>query len=124
MKPAQYFALIIGIFYIALGVAGLLPNALETAEAANLTVDPDVAPSFGYLFGILPVNNLSSSINLLIGLAGVLAAIALDSSRVFSGLLGIIMALGAVLGLLPFANTLFGLTPLFSYQTERKLTRR
>ena len=113
MKSAQYFALVIGIIYFVLGVAGLLPNALETAEAANLTVDPDVVPSFGYLFGILPVNNLSSSINLLIGLAGVLAAIALDSSRVFSGLLGIIMTLGAILGLIPFANTLFGLTPLF-----------
>jgi len=113
MKPAQYFALTIGIIYVVLGIAGLLPNALETAEATNLAVDPDLRVGFGYLFGILPVNNLSSGINLIIGLTGMVAAIALDSSRAFSGLLGILMTLGAILGLIPFANTLFGLTPLF-----------
>ncbi len=113
MKSTQYFTLTFGVIYLVLGILGLIPNAIETIDSANLTVDPDLNATFSYLLGILPVNNLSSGINLLLGLTGIATAIALDSARAFSGLLGIIMTAGAVLGLIPYADTLFGLTPLF-----------
>ena len=42
-----------------------------------------------------------------------MAAISLDSSRFFSGQLGIYYAALALLGVIPFAKTVFGLFPLF-----------
>jgi hypothetical protein len=38
----------------------------------------------------------------------------LSGAIVFNRIFAILYAAGAILGLLPFTNTLFGLTPLFS----------
>jgi hypothetical protein len=115
MKPAQYFALSSGIFYLILGIFGLLPNVIQGIPSANLTVDPDVTLNFDYLFGVLPTNNMSSSISAIIGISGIVTAFSLGSARAFSGLLGVLMTVGTVMGLIPFAQTFFGLTPLFGF---------
>lgn len=116
MKAAQRFSLFIGIAYTVMGFMGLIPAFIAQpasldAAASNL----EVVSGFGYLMGLFPVNAAHSIIHIATGLIGIAASIALDSSRFFAGQLGIYYTILAVLGLVPFANTFFGLFPLYGF---------
>jgi hypothetical protein len=63
--------------------------------------------------GLFPVNTPHNIIHIATGLLGIVASISLDSSRLFSGQLGIYYTTLAVLGLVPVANTFFGLFPIY-----------
>ncbi|MGF1497186.1 MAG: DUF4383 domain-containing protein [Elainellaceae cyanobacterium] len=113
MKAGQYFALIAGIGLFIIGALGFVPGAVKLADPANLTVDPSSSIRFGYLLGLFPVNHLLSSLQIMVGVIGILTSIALDGSRYYARFLGIFYGIFAALGLIPFARTAFGLTPLF-----------
>ena len=70
-------------------------------------------PGFGYIFGVFPTNYFHNAIGILVGVWGIAAFTSLSGSIVFNRIFAILYAAGGILGLLPFANTLFGLTPLF-----------
>ncbi|MBD2064648.1 DUF4383 domain-containing protein [Funiculus sociatus GB2-A5] len=113
MKAGQKFALIIGIFFFLCGVMGFIP-----AFVKEPTVTPDVAnlgftTGYGYLLGIFPINVLHNIVHLVVGLLGILASISLDSSRLYSGLLGIFYGLLTVMGLIPATQSTLGLIPIF-----------
>jgi hypothetical protein len=62
---------------------GFIPGLMERPEAT--TAMPAVFDGgFGYLLGIFPVNVFNNIAYIIMGLAGILASIALDSSRVYS----------------------------------------
>lgn len=114
MKAAQRFALIIGIVYLAIGLLGFIPALVSQSGAMPPSIEKlGVVSGFGYLMGLFPVNTPHNIIHLVTGLVGIVASIALDSSRLFSGQLGIYYTTLAVLGLVPVANTFFGLFPLY-----------
>jgi cellulose synthase/poly-beta-1,6-N-acetylglucosamine synthase-like glycosyltransferase len=108
ISAIRFGALSLGLLFLLLGLAGFLP-AFVTHPEINAT---DV-PGFGYLFGVFPTNYFHNAIGILVGLWGIAAFTSLTGSIVFNRIFAILYALGAILGLLPFANTLFGLTPLF-----------
>nr|WP_216670656.1 DUF4383 domain-containing protein [Microcoleus asticus] len=66
-----------------------------------------------YIFGVFLTNYFHNAIGILVGVWGMAAFTSLSGSIVFNRIFAILYAAGAILGLLPFANTLFGLTPLF-----------
>ena len=70
-------------------------------------------PGFGYIFGVFPTNYFHNAIGILVGVWGIAAFTSITGAIVFNRIFAILYAAGAILGLLPFANTLFGLTPLF-----------
>lgn len=111
MKPTQYFALTIGIIYLIMGVMGGSSTFVQPA------IDPDstnvVVTGYGNLLGLFPVNSAHNVVHLLIGVVGIVASIALDSSRLYSGALSIFYGLLAIMGLVPIASSTFGLIPLF-----------
>lgn len=114
MKAAQRFALIIGIVYLTIGILGFIPAIVSQSGAMPPSIEKlGVVSGFGYLMGLFPVNTPHNIIHLVTGLLGIVASIALDSSRLFSGQLGIYYTTLAVLGLVPVANTFFGLFPLY-----------
>ncbi|MEP0902575.1 DUF4383 domain-containing protein [Leptolyngbya subtilissima] len=114
MKAAQRFALIIGIFYLTIGILGFIPALVSQSGAMPPSIEKlGVVSGFGYLMGLFPINTPHNIIHLVTGLLGIVASIALDSSRLFSGQLGIYYTTLAVLGLVPVANTFFGLFPLY-----------
>ncbi len=114
MKAAQRFALIIGIFYLTIGILGFIPALVSQSGAMPPSIEKlGVVSGFGYLMGLFPVNTPHNIIHLVTGLLGIVASIALDSSRLFSGQLGIYYTTLTVLGLVPVANTFFGLFPLY-----------
>ena len=109
----RYFALVLGIVYVLIGILGFLPFALQTppAGAPDLAVDS----LYGYLIGLFPVNILHTIVHLAIGLWGILAYRGFDSSRTYARSIAVIFGLLTVMGLIPGLNTTFGLIPLFSH---------
>ncbi len=107
------FALILGIIYLVVGIAGFVPPLLRepAAAAPNLTVNT----LQGYLLGLFPVNILHTLFHLAIGIWGVVAARRLGASVLYARSLAIIYGVLAVMGLIPNLNTVFGLLPLYGH---------
>lgn len=103
----RYFALVLGIIYLLVGVMGLIPGLVQPA-ATGATVDV----LNGNLLGIFPVNIVHTLVHLVIGLWGIIAYRSYDSSRTFSRVVGVLFIILFIMGLIPGLNTLFGLAPL------------
>lgn len=103
----RFSALSLGLLFLLLGLAGYVPAFVAPSENATYTV------GFGYLFGIFPTNYFHNAIGILVGVWGIAAFNSLSGAIVFNRIFAIVYAAGAVLGLLPLTNTLFGITPLF-----------
>lgn len=116
MKAAQKFSLIIGAAYLLMGIIGFIPAFVTEAAGVPPTISNlGVMSGYGYLMNLFPTNTPHNIIHIVTGLIGILASISLDSARLFSGQLGIYYSVLAVLGVIPIANTFFGLFPLFGY---------
>lgn len=107
------FALILGIIYLVVGIAGFLPPLL-TAPAADA---PRLAVNSlqGYLLGLFPVNILHTLFHLAIGIWGLVAARRLGAAVTYSRSIAIIYGVLTVMGLIPNLNTVFGLLPLHGH---------
>jgi hypothetical protein len=113
MKPGQYFALITGTLFVAIGIAGFFPELVSPAA-----VDPDTAGlgtlnGYGDLFGLFPINVLHNLVHLTVGVLGLLASITLSSSRLYAGVLALFYGALAVMGLLPPTQASLGFIPIF-----------
>jgi len=114
MRAGQIFALITGILYLAAGLMGFLPGFVSPADVVPVVANRiGTDAGYGYLLGIFPINGLHNLVNLLVGIGGIGAAIALDSSRSYARFLAVFYGLLTIMGLIPYANTTFGLIPIF-----------
>ncbi len=109
----RYFALIIGIVYLLIGLLGFLPGltASPPAGAPPLAVDA----GYGYLLGLFPINILHNLVHLAVGAWGLAAYRSYPSARGFSRGLAVFYGLLTILGLFPVLNTTFGLIPIFGH---------
>lgn len=107
------FALILGIIYLVVGIAGFIPPLLRApaAEAPQLAVNAFQ----GYLLGLFPVNILHTLFHLAIGIWGLAAARRLSASVTYARSVAIIYGVLTVMGLIPNLNTVFGLLPLHGH---------
>ncbi len=112
MKAGQYFSLISGIFFLALGIMGMLPAFVDYIDVTSRASDA-YGIAYGYIGGVIPTNGIHNFIRIVVGLLGIAASISLDSSRIYSRGIAITYGLFAIMGLIPFANTFFGTVPLF-----------
>ncbi len=112
MKPGQLFALIIGVLFLSAGIMGFIPAFVKEPVAGHGVVDMFDA-GFGYLMGIFPINTLHNMVHLSVGLLGLWSSLGLGASRIYCRVLAFFYGLLALMGLLPFANTTFGLIPIF-----------
>lgn len=103
----RYTALSLGLLFLLLGLAGFVPGFV--APSLDFTSEP----GFGYIFGVFPTNYFHNAIGILVGVWGIAAFTSLSGAIVFNRIFAILYAAAVILGLLPFTNTLFGLTPLF-----------
>ena len=104
------FALIFGIAFLGIGIAGFVPGLLSPPHT-----HPDVAveQNFGYVFGLFPANILHHLTHILFGVWGLLAYRSLSGARVYAKAVAVAYAVLAVMGLIPGLNSTFGLIPLF-----------
>lgn len=105
------FALIFGIVFLAVGIAGFIPGL----TAQHTHPDVRVESGMGLLFGLFPVNVLHNLVHVLFGLWGLAAAKSIPAARVYGKTTAIAYALLTVMGLVPAANlhTTFGLVPIY-----------
>ena len=107
------FALVFGIAYLAAGVLGLVPAALQPPPAGAPSTSFGVL--YGYLLGLFPVNVLHTAVHLAIGLWGIAAWSGALSALTYARSLALLYGLLAVMGMVPGLNTLFGLIPLHGH---------
>lgn len=101
-------ALLFGIVFLAVGIAGFVPGLASPATHEGLTMTHGSA----MLLGLFPVNVLHNVVHLLFGVWGLAAYRSVGGSIGYFRAVAVIYALLTVLGLLPQTNTLFGLVPL------------
>ena len=105
------FALLYGIVFLIVGVAGFIPGLLTSPHAGHppLAVDS----GYGQLFGLFPVNVLHNVVHLAFGVWGLVAFRNAASAVTYAKGVAIIYAVLMVAGFIPGLQTLFGLVPLF-----------
>ena len=101
-------ALVFGIVFTLVGIAGFIPSLVQPA-----TEHMDVGMNHGLLLGIFPVNTAHNAVHILFGLWGLAASRSLGGARSYFQAVGVIYILLAILGLLPQTNTTFGLIPIY-----------
>lgn len=113
MKPTQYFALAVGIMFTLVGIAGFIPGLVQPPIADPHAVNLGVTTGYGYLMGLFPINLLHNIVHLTVGILGIFASIALDSSRLYSGVLALFYGILVLFGLFPPTQSMLGLIPIF-----------
>ncbi len=108
----RYFALVYGIVFLLVGIAGFIPG-LKTPMDMDVRLAID--GTSGRLLGLFPVNSLHNIVHLAFGVWGVVAYRTFPAARVYGRSVAIIYAVLTIMGLIPVLNTAFGLVPLYSH---------
>jgi hypothetical protein len=113
MSMLRRFALVFGIVFLAVGLAGFIPGM----TAPHTHPDVGVTAGLGLLFGLFPVNVLHNLAHVLFGAWGLLAARTDGASRAYGKGVAIGYGLLTVMGLLTPMNlhTVFGLVPIYGH---------
>jgi hypothetical protein len=108
----RYFALVFGIIYLIVGLAGLIPGlVIRTPDLPPIAIET----LYGRLFGLFPVNILHTLVHLVLGAWGIAAYRAFRDSKLYARSMAIIFGILFLIGIIPAINTLFGLAPLFGH---------
>lgn len=108
----RYFALVYGIVFLAIGIAGFIPGLVAPPQP---TADVAAETGFGRLFGLFPVNWLHNLVHIAFGIWGLAAYRAFSQARLYARSVAVIYAVLAIMGLIPVLNTTFGLIPLYGH---------
>lgn len=107
------FALIYGIVFLLVAIAGFIPGLVMPFEAEH----PELAveSGAGRLFGLFPVNVLHNLVHGVFGVWGLLAWRSVSGSVTYARAVAIIYAVFVIMGLIPGLQTTFGLIPLYGH---------
>jgi uncharacterized protein DUF4383 len=108
----RYFALVYGIVFLLVGIAGFIPG-LKTP--LDMDVHLFIDGTSGRLLGLFPINSLHNLVHLAFGVWGIVAYRTFLASRVYGRSVAIIYAVLTIMGLIPILKTVFGLVPLYSH---------
>ena len=100
------FALIFGIVFIAVGIAGFVPQLLQGPEGGDMG-------DHQMLLGLFAVNPLHNAVHILFGLWGLAASRSAGGAVTYARGVAIIYAVLAIAGLVPATADGFGLVPLW-----------
>jgi hypothetical protein len=103
------FALLFGIVFLAVGVAGFVPGLVQPLHPDH----PPVDFNGGQLLGLFPINLLHNIVHVLFGLWGLLASRSIGGSVGYARAVALVYAVLTVAGFIPNLNAMFGLVPLY-----------
>lgn len=103
------FALIYGVAFLVVGVAGFVPALVTMPDMAT------AEGAHGRLFGLFPVNTLHNLVHVIFGIWGLAAYRMLNLARPYAITVAVVYAVLAVMGLVPGLSTAFGLVPLYGH---------
>lgn len=104
------FALIFGIVFLAVGVAGFVPQLVQAPEGGAMNMG---GQDMGMLLGMFPVNLYHNIVHLLFGLWGIAASRSAGGSLTYARGVAIIYLVLAICGFIPSLDTLGGMVPLY-----------
>lgn len=108
----RYFALVLGLMFIVVGVAGFVPALLTMPPGDHhLTV---TGPGHGMLLGLFHVNVVHNLVHVMFGVFGVGAYLTFAHARLYARVVAISYAILVIFGLCPieYVNTLWGIVPV------------
>lgn len=107
------FALIYGIVFLAVAIAGFIPGLTVPHSHPDVTL----TAGMGLVLGLFPVNVLHNLAHAAFGVWGLVAARTPGAARLYARAVAIAYALLAVMGLIPALRlyTSFGLVPLYGH---------
>jgi hypothetical protein len=105
------FALVFGIAFLAIGIAGFIPGLTTPPHPQH----PELAVDAGYgqALGLFPVNVIHNIVHILFGIWGLLSYKTLGAAKGYAKGVAIIYFVLMIAGFIPGLNTMFGLVPLF-----------
>jgi uncharacterized protein DUF4383 len=104
------FALIFGIVFLAVGIAGFVPQLVQAPEGGAMNMG---GQDMGMLLGMFPVNMYHNIVHLLFGLWGLAASRSAAGSVMYARGVAIIYLVLAIAGFIPSLDTLGGMVPLY-----------
>ena len=109
----RYFALVYGIVFLVIGVAGFIPGFLAPLDPQH----PELALSAGEgrLFGLFPINVLHNLVHIIFGIWGIAVWRSIPRAVMYAKSVAVIYAVFVVMGIIPFLRTTFGLVPLYGH---------
>jgi hypothetical protein len=113
MTGTRRFALLFGIVFLLVGIAGFIPGVTQP----HTHPDVMVTAGMGLVLGLFPVNVLHNLAHLLFGVWGLFAATSDAQARVYGKIVAIAYAVLGVMGLITAFNlhTAFGFVPLYGH---------
>ena len=102
------FAMIFGVVFILVGIAGFVPALVQPADGGAMMIG-----GHSILLGLFPVNTLHNIVHLLFGLWGLAASRSAGGAVNYARGVAIIYALFAIAGLIPATSDGFGYVPLY-----------
>ena len=104
------FALIYGLVFALVGIAGFIPALVTPHDAAghDLTIEQGA----GDLLGLFPVNVLHNIVHLAFGVWGLAVYRNTNAAIGYARSVAVIYAVFVVMGFIPRLDTVFGLVPL------------
>jgi hypothetical protein len=111
-RHIRYFALVYGIVFLLVGIAGFVPGLVAPPEEGR---DLAIATGFGRLFDLFPVNVLHNLVHVAFGIWGIAAYRTFSASRTYARAVAVIYGVLTVMGLIPVLATTFGLIPLYGH---------
>ena len=104
------FALIYGLAFTAIGIAGFIPGFVTAHESLDHQLA--VEQRAGDLFGLFPVNVLHNLVHLVFGVWGLAVYRNAYAAIGYARIVAVMYALFMVMGFIPGLNTVMGLVPL------------
>jgi Domain of unknown function (DUF4383) len=111
-RHVRYFALVYGIVFLLVGIAGFVPGLLAPPDAGR---ELAITTGFGRLFNLFPVNVLHNLVHVAFGIWGLAAYRTFSASRLYARAVAAIYGVLTVMGLIPVLATTFGLIPLYGH---------
>jgi hypothetical protein len=113
MTTNRRFALVFGIAFLLVGIAGFIPGI--TMQHSH--PDVMVTAGLGALFGLFAVNVLHNAAHLVFGVYGLVASRSDGASRTYGKVVAVAYGLLTVMGLITTMNlhTAFGFVPLYGH---------
>ena len=105
------FALLFGIVFLLVGIAGFIPGLMSMPHPKHPTLIVD--QNYGLLLGLFPVNLLHNIVHLAFGIWGLAVFRSPSGAKAYARGVAIIYGVLTVAGFIPRLDTLFGLVPLF-----------
>ena len=103
------FARLYGIAFLLIGLSGFVPGISPAHDHPGLAVQTGSAMALS----LFPVNLLHNLFHLVFGVWGLIAARSVGAARAYGRAVAVIYGLLAIMGLIPVADTTFGLVPIY-----------